>query len=101
MKRSIRKILWSTLILHFNIGKSKLSSLPMAIRLVRLVELIAFALMGTESKRRQYEARTISIVFPRAPNERVATKITECSDGYVSLCNHVACKTTSATITVG
>lgn len=48
---------------HFNIGKSKLSSLPIAIRLARLAELIAFVLMASESKSGQYEAGTISIVF--------------------------------------
>lgn len=70
---------------HFNIGKSKLSSLPMTIRLVRLVELIAFVLMGTESKSRQYEARTISIVFLHCPvSGRVATKITEFNNGPVT-----------------
>lgn len=40
-----RRILWAMLVLHFNIGKSKLSSLPMTMRLVRLTGLIALALM--------------------------------------------------------
>jgi len=60
-----RRVLGITLVLHFNIGKSKLSALPMTIRLVRSAGLIAFALDGTKSKRsRQYDARIISIVFP-------------------------------------
>lgn len=40
-----RRVLWTMLVLHFNIGKSKLSALPMTIRLVWLAGLIAFALM--------------------------------------------------------
>jgi len=57
-RRSSRWILWVMLVLHFNIGKSKLSSLPMTIRLVRLAGLIAFALIelnqrGTSNMKRK------------------------------------------------